>query len=98
MVFNFGSTIHAMDIRIIMRLHTLIAKADTGTPAELAQTLGRTQRTVHSYLRFMREELGAPIAYSNKERTYQYTCKDGHLQFMWHKPNNKTHAIEPKNW
>jgi hypothetical protein len=79
----------AMDIRTIMRLNTLIAKANTGTPAELAEKLGRTQRTVHSYVRFMREELGAPIAYCNNERTYHYTCKDGHLHFMWHKPNNK---------
>ncbi len=79
----------AMDISTIMRLNKLIAQANTGTPAQLAKTLGRTQRTVHSYLRFMREELNAPIAYCINERTYHYTCKDGHLQFVWHKPNNK---------
>jgi hypothetical protein len=78
----------AMDIRTIMRLNTLIAKAITGTPAELAKTLGRTQRTVHSYVRFMREELNAPIAYCNNERTYHYTCKEGHLHFKWQKNKN----------
>ena len=75
----------AMDIRTIMRLNTLIAKANTGTPAELAKTLGRTQRTVHSYVRFMREDLNAPIAYCNTERTYHYTCKEGHLHLKWQK-------------
>ena len=78
----------AMDIRTIMRLNKLIAQGKTGTPAELAETLGRTERSVYSYIRYMREELDAPVAYNNTQSTYYYTCKEGRLHFKWQKNEN----------
>jgi hypothetical protein len=78
----------AMDIRTIMRLNTLIAQGKTGAPAELASTLGRTERSVYSYIRYMREELDAPIANNNSQSTYCCTCKEGRLHFKWQKNKN----------
>jgi len=55
-----------MDIRIIIRIHELITRRQTGTPKELAEKLEVSERTVYSYVAYMREELKAPIVYERK--------------------------------
>ncbi|MFA0962885.1 HTH domain-containing protein [Roseivirga sp. BDSF3-8] len=55
----------------LSRLDQLIRLRCTGTPQELADKLGLSKRMVYEYLNAMRD-LGAPIAYSNIEKSYFY--------------------------
>lgn len=61
-----------MDIRIIKKIHERIKTESTGTPKELASKLDVSERTVYNYIKFMREELKAPIRYNRMKDTYQY--------------------------
>lgn len=63
--------------RRVADINRLIIEEDTGTPDELAETLGVTSRTVYSYIKFMREDLGAPILYDDIIKTYKYKKKGG---------------------
>jgi DNA-binding IclR family transcriptional regulator len=56
---------------LLVTLHQKIESRNTGTPAELAQRLGVTARTVHSYVNQLCE-LGAKIEYSRTNQTYYY--------------------------
>jgi predicted DNA-binding transcriptional regulator YafY len=53
------------------RLHGLICKKATGSPAELGDKLGLSERAVFEYIRTMRE-LGGPIAFCSIRQTYYY--------------------------
>lgn len=53
------------------RLHCMIDKKATGSPAELAEKLDLSKRAVFEYIRVMRE-MGAPIAFCHIRRTYYY--------------------------
>ena len=53
------------------RLHTLIRKKATGSPADLAEKLELSERAVFEYIRTMRE-MGAPIVFCPTRRTYYY--------------------------
>jgi len=53
------------------RLHQLIESGSTGSPAELAQRLGVTDRTVRNYISQL-VKLGAPVEYSRSSQTYYY--------------------------
>jgi len=53
------------------RLHHLIRKKATGSPAELALKLGLSERAVFEYIRAMRD-MGAPISFCAYRRTYYY--------------------------
>jgi transcriptional antiterminator len=66
-----------MDIRVFIRLHELIQSKQTGTPKQLAQKLEISERSVHYYIAFMKNEMMAPIMYDNKLETYLYEteCK-----------------------
>jgi predicted DNA-binding transcriptional regulator YafY len=64
------------------RLDQLIRLEATGTPAELAQKTGMSERMIYKYLSFMKQELKAPIEYSNLKKTYRYAEK-GTLNFKW---------------
>lgn len=61
-----------MDIRIVKKIHEKILNESTGTPKELAYTLDVSERTVFNYIKYMREELKAPIKYNRIKDTYQY--------------------------
>jgi predicted DNA-binding transcriptional regulator YafY len=56
------------------RLHMMIGKKATGTPAELAGKLDLSERAVFEYIRIMRE-MGAPIAFCHYRRSYYYERK-----------------------
>lgn len=53
------------------RLHRMIGKRATGSPAELAEKLDLSERATFEYIRVMRE-MGAPIAFCHRRRTYYY--------------------------
>ena len=61
-----------MDVRIITKLHEYINKERTGTPKELAKKLGVSERTVYSYISYMRTEMNAPIVFDNQKGNYLY--------------------------
>ncbi len=62
-----------LDIRIIIRLHELAKTEQSGTPKVLAQKLSLSERTVFSYLSFMKTELNAPIIFNTNKGSYCYT-------------------------
>jgi hypothetical protein len=71
-----------VDIRKIIRINKLIKSERTGTPKTLGIHLGVSERTTHNYLRFMRTELKAPIAWNAFKKTYAYK-KTGTLKLEW---------------
>lgn len=64
-----------MDIRIFMRLHELILLGQTGKPKELANKLGFSERSLHYYISFMKNEMNAPIVYETTSESYVYAQK-----------------------
>ena len=56
----------------IQRLDQLIRIKGTGSPTELAQRIGISERSVYEYLKLMKG-LGAPIKYSREKKSYSYT-------------------------
>ncbi|WP_315821834.1 helix-turn-helix domain-containing protein [Paraflavitalea speifideaquila] len=63
------------------RLDALIAAKRTGTPKQLAEKLGLSERTVRNYITTLKE-LGAPIHYDRKRQSYYY-IEDGHFRFTF---------------
>lgn len=61
-----------MDVRILIRIDEQIKTKQTGTPKQLAQKLEISERSVHYYIAFMKNEMKAPIVYDNKLATYFY--------------------------
>ena len=61
-----------MNIRIIKKLHEFILTERTGSPKELANKLGVSERTVYSYISFMKVEMNAPIVFDNQKGNYFY--------------------------
>lgn len=62
-------------------IDTLIQEHKTGTPADLAQTIGVSKRTIYKYIRVMKN-LGAPIAFNAMTRTYYYTIEGSFVCFL----------------
>ncbi|MDR1542800.1 MAG: DNA-binding protein [Prevotellaceae bacterium] len=60
------------------RLHLLIRQEATGTPAELAQRFGLSERQMY-YLMDELRDCGADIKYSRKKLTFYY---DGDFDFL----------------
>ena len=66
-----------MNIRVFIRLHELIQAKQTGSPKQLAEKLEISERNVHYYIAFMKNEMKAPIIYDTVNETYIYEteCK-----------------------
>ena len=71
-----------MDIRKIIRINNLIKSERTGTPKTLSTYLAISERSTHNYLRFMRNELNAPIKWNAQKRSYTYK-NTGELKIEW---------------
>lgn len=71
-----------MNIKIILYIDQLVKSQSTGSPAMLAEKLGLTERSVFYYLKFMKEELKAPIVYSKSMGSYKYD-DEGRFCFEW---------------
>ncbi|MDD3568579.1 MAG: helix-turn-helix domain-containing protein [Bacteroidales bacterium] len=57
---------------LLVTLHQLIENGSTGSPAELAQRLDVTARTVKKYISDLRK-LGAKIEFCSHLKTYYYS-------------------------
>lgn len=71
-----------LDIRKIILMDKYITKNGSGNPEEFAEKLGMTKRSVYNYIRFMKEELGAPIQFSKVRNSYVY-FEEGGFDFGW---------------
>lgn len=71
-----------MNINKILRIDQLIENQSTGTPDELARKVELSERAVYNYLKFMKEELNAPIVYSKAGGTYKYNSH-GRFYLKW---------------
>lgn len=70
-----------MDIRIIIRIDVQI-RSQVATISSLSQMLEVSERTVYYYLKYMKEDLQAPIEYNASKGTYRY-LEDGGFRFLW---------------
>ena len=61
-----------MDIRIIIRIHDCVKNGCTGSPKELSDKLGISERTLYNYIAFMKVDLNAPIVFNGNKRSYEY--------------------------
>jgi transcriptional antiterminator len=59
-----------------------IDKNSSGSPEVFAKKMGMTKRSVYNYIRYMKEELGAPIQFSKVRNSYVYK-EEGGFEFMW---------------
>jgi len=57
------------------RIDHLIRIKGTGTPGELAEKIGMSERSMYEYIRLMKE-FGAPVVYSRARKSYYY-LEDG---------------------
>lgn len=71
-----------MNIKTIRLIDELIKKQRTGNPAALANKLGMSERATYKYLKYMKEELEAPIHFNNTRQSYNYK-EPGELNFIW---------------
>ncbi|HWK02173.1 MAG TPA: hypothetical protein VNS58_00990 [Puia sp.] len=55
----------------LSRIDSLIRIKGTGTPSELAEKIGISERSTYEYLRLMRD-FGAPVLYSRQRKSYYY--------------------------
>jgi predicted DNA-binding transcriptional regulator YafY len=55
----------------LKRIDRLIQIKGTGTPAELADKIGISERSIYEYIRLMKE-FAAPIEYSRLRKSYFY--------------------------
>jgi hypothetical protein len=56
----------------IQRLDALIRRKSTGSPKELAQKLGISERWLYIFLDELKQELDCPIRYDRSRRSYVY--------------------------
>jgi len=61
-----------VDIRTIIKIDDLIKRGATGSPSHLAGRLDLSERATYKYLKFMKEELNAPIEFSKFHGSYRY--------------------------
>lgn len=66
----------------LKRIDSLIQKRGTGTPIQLADRLGVSERCLYKYLNLMKE-FGAPIKFCNARQSYYYD-EDGHFKISFH--------------
>ncbi len=62
----------------LIRLDYLIHLKSTGTPANCANKIGVSERSLYDYLRMLKE-MGAPIKFSRHRGTYYYD-EDGRFK------------------
>jgi transcriptional antiterminator len=61
-----------MNLRIIKNLHELITNERTGSPKELALKLEISERTIYTYISYMKTEMNAPIIFDVLKGSYAY--------------------------
>jgi predicted DNA-binding transcriptional regulator YafY len=71
-----------MNIQKLKYFIYLIEKKRTGTPSEVAEKLGISERTIYSYVKTLRDDLNAPIEFNSFRKTYEYN-RSGRLNWDW---------------
>ncbi len=71
-----------MDIKKIIKINDLIASGRSGTPRNMAIQLGVSERMLYHIIKFMKEELDAPIKYDRNKMRYYYDGV-GVLDIKW---------------
>lgn len=66
-------------LKLIERIDGMISRKSTGSPAELAQKIGVSERTLYNIIAIMKN-LGAPIFYSSSRMSY---CYSGTVNFSY---------------
>ena len=80
-----------MNFEKVRIIDNYIRKNNTGRSKEFAEKVNISRGMLYRYLKFMKEELGAPISYNKAKLTYQYIepgklCING-----WEKTSVITH-------
>ncbi len=70
----------------LSQLHQMICRKSTGTPIELSKKVKVSERQIHYYLGILKE-MGAPIEYCYKRKTYYYK-QEGAFNFKFYKEEN----------
>ena len=71
-----------MDIKKIIMVNELIASGRSGTPRYMADKLGISERMLYHIMKFMKDELHAPVKYDRNKMRYYYD-QGGSLNFTW---------------
>lgn len=63
-------------LNCLVKIDDLIKSESTGTPTQLSDKVGVSKRTIHKYIKAMKEQ-GAPIMYKrmHKHQSYFYSEK-----------------------
>ena len=75
----------------LIRLDYLIHLKSTGTPANCANKIGISERSLYDYLKMLKE-MGAPIKFSRNQGTYYYNEEGRFLISSISKSYEKEHA------
>ena len=65
----------------LIRLDHLIAHKSTGKPADCANKIGISERSLYDYLKILKD-MGAPVKFSRDRRTYFYS-EGGHFHISF---------------
>lgn len=80
----------------LTRIDYLIRIKGTGTPVQLAEKLGISERTVYEYLNLMKE-FGAPIKFDPYRESYYYEVEGNFLVcFLSYTKEQQQHAGDPQ--
>ena len=58
-------------LQTLRKIDTLVNERATGSPSELAKYLGISRTSVFNYIKILKE-VGAPISYSRRWKSYFY--------------------------
>jgi hypothetical protein len=78
---------YILDIRKIIGINNLIKSERTVTPKTLSTYSAISEQATHHYLKFMRNELNAPIKWDAKKKSYTYK-NEGELKMAWEEKMN----------
>lgn len=77
------------------RIDNLIRMKATGTPVQLAERLGVSERSVYEYISLMKD-LGAPIKFDSYRQSYYYD-EDGSFAISFFPKNSNDSTGKKKN-
>ena len=70
-----------MNIEKLKNIDRLI-RIKAGNAKDIGERIALTERAVYKYIKYMKTELKAPIAFDNIRKSYVYK-EEGRLDFTW---------------
>jgi predicted transcriptional regulator len=70
-----------MNIEKLIHIDRLI-RIKAGNAKDIGTKVSITERAVYKYIKYMRTELKAPIAFDSYRKSYHYS-EEGRLNFTW---------------